>query len=249
MRMEILSSGGVRTKAFALGALLSILLSASFAIAGPIITFTTPANSALDNLPVSAEAIFTLGNGTITIGLVNLQANPKSVIQNISDLYFTVDSWSGSTASLSSSTGLERNVAHDSSYTDLSGASTGWKLDIVVGNKFHLDGLGATYTPAHTIIGPADASGKYGNANSSIAGNNPHNPFLFGTEEHPVTFTLNIPGVTEGTKITDVIFSFGTAAGNNVPSVSSVPEPGTLLLLSVGLTGIYGYRLRKRGKK
>jgi hypothetical protein len=78
----------------------------------------------------------------------------------------------------------------------------------------------------------------YSNANGSIAGNNPHNPFINQT----ATWTLNITGITANTIVTAATFSFGTTAGNNVPgvpSVPSVPDGGTAgMLLGAALAGL-----------
>jgi hypothetical protein len=40
--------------------------------------------------PVDASAVFTTGASTITVTLTNLEANPISVVQNLSDLEFTL---------------------------------------------------------------------------------------------------------------------------------------------------------------
>jgi hypothetical protein len=87
------------------------------------------------------------------------------------------------------------------------------------------------------IIGPPAASGNYTAANSSIAGNDPHNPFLNQT----ATFTLALSGVTAATNISNVIFSFGTADGNNV----AVPIPAAVWLFVSGLLGLIGIARRK----
>jgi hypothetical protein len=84
--------------------------------------------------------------------------------------------------------------------------------------------------PAHTIIGPASADGKYDDAKGSIAGNSAHNPFLAET----VTFTLNVPGVTAATTVSNVGFSFGSDPIPGTP----VPLPPSALLLGSGLLGM-----------
>ncbi len=67
--------------------------------------------------------------------------------------------------------------------------------------------------PEKTIVGAPNGSNLYASANSSIAGNDPHNPFI----GQSATFTLAIPGVTSATTVTNAIFSFGTTEGTNVP--------------------------------
>jgi hypothetical protein len=107
-----------------------------------------------------------------------------------------------------------------------------------------LDALGAGGAgPKHTILGAPGAGGIYSNANGSIAGNDPHNPFL----NQSATFTLNITGVTTNTTVSNVLFSFGTVSGNNVPgggNNSTVPEPVSLSLVGGGLLALG--LLRKR---
>jgi hypothetical protein len=60
----------------------------------------------------------------------------------------------------------------------------------------------ATATPSEGILGPASLDGKYDNANGSIAGNKPHNPFINQTG----TFILT--GIPAGATVGNVIFSF-----------------------------------------
>jgi hypothetical protein len=68
----------------------------------------------------------------------------------------------------------------------------------------------------------------------SIAGNGPHNPFLFET----AMFDINISGVTSNSTISNVVFSFGTKPEfvDGVPGTTPpVPEPASILLLGTVL--------------
>jgi hypothetical protein len=195
------------------------------------ITYITPAGSTAGGSPVDAEASFTTNNGSLTITLTDLEANPSNVGQLLSDLSFTT---SGTTtlnsATLSSSLGQEITVAGGGTFTPGSSVSTGWGVSSLTGNSMTLDALGFV-GPAHLIIGPPGGSGVYSNANGSIAGNGAHNPFLNET----ATFTITGANITVDTTITSATFSFGTTAGSNVTGQAmAVPEPGSVVMFAFG---------------
>jgi len=206
-----------------------------------ISTYDIAAGTTVGGLPVSATVTFTTSTDDIKISLTNLQNNPTSVIQNLSDLAFTLDT--GQTiGTLLSSSALLRSVAGNGTFTDGGTASTGWELE-TSGSGLRLHVLGTPIGPAHTLIGGPDGSNLYSNANGSIAGNTPHNPFITGT----ATFDLQVLGVTTLSLVNSATFSFGTTEGANVPGIHSrVPEPSTLLLLVSGLSivGAMGWRRR-----
>jgi hypothetical protein len=221
-------------------------------------TFTFSTGSGATNAlgdPVSATVTLTTNaNGTISISLQNTIVNQANVGQNVSDLFFNVSNLS--TASITSSSSTLRNVAPNGTFTDAnSPTTTGWALT-TSGSTIHLNGLaGATYAPSHTLIGEPDPTANppaYTNANNSITGNGPHNPFL----TNPTTFTVTASGVNADTVISDVIFSFGTTAGDNVPGGPNpnigtvVPEPASLLLLGLGgMVGLGAIGLKGRRNK
>lgn len=230
--------------------LLAVVAVASWATAAlaTTVTFVTPTGALepVGNLPVNAQVIFTTTTDELHISIVNLQTDIKAVSQCISGLSFVLSNDSLNSASLTTSSGLARSVASDGTFSDGSNVSTGWTLSGSGGlTGFELNLLGTNPpAPSHTIIGPADGT-TYSNANSSITGNGPHNPFLFGTEGSPVEFILNIPGLTASDTITAATFSFNTSAGDNVPG-SPVPLPSSLLLLGSGLVPLAVFRGRKR---
>jgi hypothetical protein len=190
-----------------------------------LVTFSTPPGATVGGQPVNATATFVTLNGLVDVTIFNNQANPTSIIQAISDLSFDLSNVTSGT--LGNSFGFERNIAADGTFTDGSVVATGWALSNV-GSTFHLNVLGTAIGPAHLIIGPPDNSNVYSNANGSIAGNKPHNPFL----SNFALFTINDPGITEGTQVSNVVFSFGT----NVPNV---PDSGaTVALLGLALMGL-----------
>jgi hypothetical protein len=179
--------------------------------------------------PVSATAVVTTGTNSVTVTLQNLLVNQKDVGQNISDFGFQLSS--GTTATLDSSSGTERTVADNGSFTDGSTVSTGWGLDATTTGLIHLNVLGTATAPTHTIIGEPGAGGTYSNANDSIAKTGgSHNPFLSGI----VTFDLTVAGVTADTTLSNPFFSFGTTAGNNV---TAVPLPASMWG-GLGLLGV-----------
>lgn len=221
----------------------SLLISA-FAVTSQAnsFTFITPTGSTdTSGDPVSAEATFTTGSGTVSITLSDLLVNPKDVGQLISDLFFTLSNGVVTTATLASSSGQQITVNSGGSFTLGPTASTGWGLNTTSG--LQLDDLGFA-GPAMLIIGPPGTTG-YSNANPSIAGNGPHNPF----ENDSATFVVDVTGVTAGTNVTGASFSFGTTSGDNVVAVPLIttPEPTTITLLGITLLFVAGLsRMRKR---
>jgi hypothetical protein len=202
---------------------------------------STPTGATAGGQPVSATVTLTPGAGTIQVVLQNLQANPKSVVQALSDIDFTLAGILEAGSTLAPSTAAGINIAGDGTVTSAGTLSTGWLLGTLGGADFHLDILGNNPpAPAHLLIGPPGPGGVYSNANGSIAGNVPHNPFLSQT----VTFNISNPAITANTVVTGVIFSFGTTE-EGVPTVpgtpplpEGAPEPATLALLGLGLAAL-----------
>ena len=203
--------------------------------------FSTPAGATAGGQPVNATAIIsTSDSGAAFVTIINNQANPTSIIQAVSDLFFDLSGPVGSGA-LNTSQGVERNIAANGTFTDGNTVDTGWALSHV-GSTFHLNVLGTAIGPAHLIIGGPDInSNVYSNANGSIAGNGPHNPFLAG----PAFFMIEDFGIFGATQVSNVIFSFGTEAGTNVPA--NTPDSGaTVALLGLALMGLAVARAKFR---
>lgn len=202
--------------------------------------FSTPAGATTSGGAVDAAASFTTGSGTLTVTLTDLLANPKDVAQLISDITFGFNTTIPSSGtSLTSATGTGVTVGDDGATGAGTVSSTAWQL-----SGFHLTALGGGQ-PKGLIIGPAGTGGVYGNANGSIAGNSPHNPFYNQT----ATFTLSVPNLTSDTVVNSAIFSFGTTGGitvDGVPNTSlSAPDGGTTVLLLGAAVSALGIIRRK----
>jgi PEP-CTERM motif len=143
----------------------------------------------------------------------------------ISGLDFTL-STGAATGTLASSSGQQITVNGGGTFVFGSTVATGWGLNGNVSGGLQLDALGFI-GPKGLIIGPPGGS-TYRNANGSIAGNGPHNPFLNQT----ATFVVNVTGVTASTSITGATFLFGTTPGANLVNA---PEPSTISLFLIGL--------------
>jgi hypothetical protein len=194
-----------------------------------ISTYVTPSGSAVGDGVVNASATFITGPGTVLITLTDLLANPKSVGQLISDLDFVLSN-GATTGTLFSSSGQQITVNSGGTSSTGSTGVTGWGVNNNVSGGLRLNALGFV-GPEGLIIGPPDGSGLYSNA-----GNGPHNPFLNQT----ATFVVNVSGVDATTQVTSATFSFGTTPGVNVPGTpsTSVPEPSSVLLISVVMAGL-----------
>src|SRR5262245_40667636 len=199
------------------------------------ITYTTPGGSTdTAGDPVSASALFTSSNGTLTIALNNLQPNIKAAGQLLTDLEFTLNV--GGTSALLQSSATTVFVNGDGSTSPGSTGSAGWGFGTNGGHLIVCAICGnstlstpVSDAPTRGIIGP----GPYTNANPSIAGNGPHNPFI----DEQAIFTIHDASINSDTLVTSATFSFGTAFGDDVPGQgsSNTPEPITCALTGAGL--------------
>jgi len=197
------------------------------------ITVSTPAGATEQGgLPVEASAAFFFAEqNSIEITLTDNLANPRSVAQLISDISFSLSSGQTSATIVSDTCSLIR-VDQNGHFKISSVTSAHWGIDSSFSGGIHLTALGFV-GPAGLIIGPPDNTNVYSAANNSIAGNGPHNPFT----DTEIAFFLNVPGVNRDTLVNNVVFSFGTTPGNDVPA--GVPDDGTtVVLLGAALSGL-----------
>jgi hypothetical protein len=232
----------MKTHAGRAGALVAAIAAAVFCLTSPAYGQDFSVTGSLDGHPIDATAHFVTGVDSVSVTLTNLSANPVSIIQAISDIFFTATQ--GGVA-LTSGTGFKTPSA---SYIAIAANGTSSAAAVPVNNwlltntsgTYHLDALCGPPPqcggPSGLIIGP----GPYTNANGSIAANGPHNPFI----DQTATFTLALLGATAATVISDVVFSFGTD-GVTVPG-TVVPIPAAVWLFVSGLLGLIGIARRKQ---
>jgi hypothetical protein len=243
------------------------------------ITFTTGVGATVGGQPVSAEALFSfdVAAHTLSIQLLNLEANPTSVVQLISGIEFDF------THLASGSLGASITSAHESTY-DIQGGgvpvadqeNSTWIAQTLSNTSLSLCEickLGGGGGPHQLIIGGPDptklSTDTYSNANGSIAGNGPHNPFILGSGDTyssgPLagaaytspTWVLNVPLLTADTQISQVRFIFGTSydGGLYIPpppgtnNQGGAPEPGTLAMMLGGIALVVGSRVSRRFRK
>jgi hypothetical protein len=219
------------------------LNAASFTFSGTSTTACGTGNTC------AGTAVFNItGTDTFTITLTNDVTSIKDAGQLLTDVYFTLAS-TGTT--LDSSNGNFINIASDGTTSSAGSGSTGWGfgsnngvsgtwlLCIICGNGV------STPTGAQPSQGIVDNEAVYSNANPSIAGNGPHNPFLQSgaTFSFSTDATLDTTGATN--PFSDVMLSFGTTFGTEVPTGGgggitggSAPEPVSLILTGAGLMGL-----------
>src|SRR6266511_1831223 len=89
----------------------ALTMGASFSAYPNVYDFNTPPGATADGQPVDAHATFTTSAGQVQLTLTNLLANPTSIIQAISDIFFSVSGATGAGTGLYNPTANYINIA------------------------------------------------------------------------------------------------------------------------------------------
>jgi hypothetical protein len=195
---------------------------------------------------VNATAAISISGSTMTVTLIDLQANPSSVGSLLNGVTINMSGVTG-VSGLTADAATTVTVAGDGSFvtSSASGSTIASQWGVSGSSAITLSALATG--PNYLIIGPPG----YGGANSSIAGNGPHNPFI--SQQETFYFTLSGPGSFSENNISGLTFLFGTSSdyGSGRQVLTSVPEPstivaGALLLLPFGISTVRILRKNKQ---
>lgn len=202
--------------------------------------------------PVGARAWVSTSHDTVTIQLMNTGSNLRNMGQVLTGLSITL-SGGADHGEIIDSSGEVVFVDGDGSVSPALGNPLRIDGNVTIGDEtfsgWTLSGLNLSAFNKSPNFGLLDTQSEY-DANHSIAGNSPHNPFTRGVD----TFTLRVLGVEDDTAVTDGTFQFGSNQnGGFITSVhddiTSVPEPGSLAAWCVFGFAAAGYgRRRAKGR-
>jgi hypothetical protein len=228
------------------GSLIKIFVTAAILSAGShlaIASSFTASGSGSDG-SLSAQAVFTPGSGSLALTVTNLLTAETSIGQSVSDISFSISGVTGNasyTGGSANAISISGSGVTSTSPASPASAGFGWGLS-TSGTTITLEGAGSLHQgkPVDLIVG----SGPYGaNGKTNTGGFDAHDPSL----QDSATFDLSIPGVTSGSIISNVIFSFGTGPDTYLPGTPSspgpspgpgptpVPEPASIFLVGTAL--------------
>ncbi len=213
------------------------LLSTTALRALPITYSTNDINGTGLSASVTITPTFSVLNQTLTLLINGLVANPKSVIQGLAAIDFTVTG--GLIGNLTSASGQLITIANSGTFANIAGTPN-W-LQTTPNTDFYTTTLSGG---SKNVLLGAPAIGGYTNANGSIAGNSGHPAWV--REQFTLVYTLT--GITASTNITSLSLGFGTVpflVTANIPP-SGVPEPGTAIAMLSGVAALAGWRKLKK---
>ena len=230
-----------------------IALAGATAEAGTVYAGSGSTISGSGGRPVAAEAEFTFGAGSVTIRLTNTTEHTVAVSELLTGLQFDFVPAVGTVTLSAATAAAVHTVVSGGSFT------TATNVDLLDAPHPKNSGTGPTWElatgsslqlkwkpdPNYAILGPTESGGTYSQANSSIAGNGPHNPFVGQT----AVFTLTASGISAGSIVENVVFFFGTNMESSISSQAVVPLPSSVLMGLGLMSGLGALGLARRRRR
>lgn len=282
VRRRVIDIAYIQLRLFPLALLLLLLPGAGRA--DNLLYSTTPNQLNKEDLPVDVTTFFTFTNGGLDITIRNDEDNPTAVNQALADMYFQVNGVDMQNVSItasaqdvvvnSNSVGGFTATTLPAPILDYSGGqnvgsypwsasvgNSGGNTQVTLCANKNSNGCPA-YGNSYLLLGQplhVNTSGAaYQQANNSITGNGPHNPFAYYQINIQIAFTplakppaggWNNPGLIQTTGPNRMYYAFGTQSGDDAFAqfeMLQTPEPATIagFLIGAGLLAVAARRTR-----